>query len=287
MDQQTIKGKVRAAIPRPLLRSAVTWRERARLARVQTKSFDLSRLRSLSEAGMRETFTDPDIDAAWAKDFAAVRERMPISGPSGTCLGERRAIYYLVAALKPRRVLEVGTHLAASTLLIAKALATHVGHQARLTTVDIFDVNDARTGAFARRGLSSPRAIADQLGLSDIVQFETRTALDLLGETEERFDLIFLDGDHSAVAVYQEVAAALSRLARDGTILLHDYHPNNQHVFKTGSPIPGPYLAGLRIAREQGRSVGILPLGNLPWPTKDGVNATCLALVNRRSDGSA
>jgi hypothetical protein len=114
-----------------------------------------------------------------------------------------------------------------------------------------------------------------------LIEFKVGPGLDFLRGEPSGFDFVFLDGDHSAPAVYQEVAAALPKLNHGAVILLHDYHPFNRHLFKTGLPIPGPYLAVQRIM-EESLGINILPLGDLPWPTKDGLNKTCLALLCRK-----
>ena len=63
--------------------------------------------------------------------------------------GDRRALYYLVRHLRPRSVLEIGTHLGASTVHIAAALRLTQQDDAqtnsRVTTVDIKDMNDQAT----------------------------------------------------------------------------------------------------------------------------------------------
>ncbi|TCR61524.1 methyltransferase family protein [Bosea sp. BK604] len=196
----------------------------------------------------------------------------------GICPGERRALYQLVASLKPARVLEIGTHIGASTLAIARSLATHSGPGAHLTTVDIVDVNDPTHGAFARLGLASPRENLMRAGLSDRVTFIAKPSSEYLRETDDRFDLIFLDGDHAAPAVYREFAQALNCLTPNGAILLHDFYPDGRPLYPNGSIEPGPVVAAERITAEC-RGIGFLPLGELPWESKQGVRTTSLAFA--------
>jgi predicted O-methyltransferase YrrM len=96
--------------------------------------------------------------------------------------------------------------------------------------------------------------------------------------TPDRYDFIFLDGDHRAPAVYAELAAALARLNPGGVILLHDYYPGAVPLFADGNIIAGPFHALRRAIAEQ-PSLSVLPLGALPWPTKLGSHVTSLALV--------
>jgi hypothetical protein len=82
------------------------------------------------------------------------------------------------------------------------------------------------------------------------------------------------------MAVYQEVSAALSLLKTDGVILLHDYYPGANPLYPDNATIGGPFHALERI-RKENPAIDVLPLGDLPWPTKLGKNVTSLALVAR------
>jgi hypothetical protein len=74
------------------------------------------------------------------------------------------------------------------------------------------------------------------------------------------------------------VAAALPLLNEGGLILLHDYYPGAEALYPDQATIAGPFHAMERIRREC-PAIAVLPLGELPWPTKQGVTATSLAVV--------
>ena len=194
------------------------------------------------------------------------------------CPGERRALWYLIRRFAPQRVLEVGTHIAGSTLYMAMALKAN-GIPSRFVTVDLLDVNDARI--WAPNGLSeSPRDMLARLDCAQTVEFAVRSSLDYLAGCQAEFDFIFLDGDHSASNLYREIPLALEALAPGGHLLMHDYYPSLRSPIEDGGVIPGPYLAVERFRRE-GSGLAALPLGSLPWPTKLGTNASSLALLVR------
>jgi predicted O-methyltransferase YrrM len=194
--------------------------------------------------------------------------------------GDRRAIYHLIAHFRPRRVLEIGTHVAASTIYIASALRRFVSG-GKLTTADILDVNGP-LAAWKSVGMSAPPAqYVAQLGLQNITEFVKCPASEALA-SRKRFDLIFLDGDHSRQAVYREISSALASLNPEGLILLHDFYPGGKPLTRNGDAIAGPSSAALRISQEA-KDVAFIPLGNLPWPTKAGGNGTSLALVAKGS----
>jgi predicted O-methyltransferase YrrM len=127
---------------------------------------------------------------------------------------------------------------------------------------------------------SPPVRYISELALEGITTFVTKTAAEML-QTSERYDLIFLDGDHSTLAVYREISAALNILSAPGLILLHDFYPDGKPLTPDGGVIRGPSTAADRINREA-KGLVFRPLGKLPWQTKGGGNATSLAQVARR-----
>jgi predicted O-methyltransferase YrrM len=187
--------------------------------------------------------------------------------------GDRRAIFALAAYLKPRRVLEIGTHIGSSTVMLASALN---GTDATITTVDIRDVNDPQARPWEQVGMAhSPAELVTGLAT---VEFIVTDSVEYLTKNEGPYDLIFLDGDHAAPTVYRELPLALSKLSTTGVVLIHDYFPDARKLWPAGELIVGPALAVRRLQRE-GLQVRVLPLGELPWPTKLGSNVTSLALA--------
>ena len=180
--------------------------------------------------------------------------------------------------LQPKAVLEIGTHVGASTIHIAAAL-NRASPPGRLTTVDRCRVNDPVEGAWAKFGcVSSPAGMLERLGCRELVRFVASDSLDYLTRCAGRYDLIFLDGSHAATTVYQEIPAALACLNPGGRILLHDYYPDLTPLWSDGALVPGPWLAVARL-RSEGARIETHPLGELPWPTKRRSHRTSLAPV--------
>lgn len=253
------------------------------LHRLAAHDFAIDRLARIEQSTLREMITAPHAAAAFFADAPSFIELLgegEIVG--GVNPGDRRALYSLVLGLEPRRILEIGTHVGASTIHLARALhRTGRVEERSLVTVDIANVN-ATDGPWAKAGLSSsPYEMIAALGCAEIVSFEPHDSLAFLAEPGPDFDLIFLDGRHDAAQVYIETSLALRRLSSEGTIVLHDFYPGRQAHFPGTSPVVGPYRALERIRREQ-PSLRVLPLGDLPWQTKRGGFATSLALVTRR-----
>jgi len=250
-------------------------------AATRREAFDPTHLGSVDDAALASFFQDAAVSGEWDAEQRGIVEWLPareILG--GLNPGERRALYYFVRALRPQAVLEIGTHIGASTIHIARALAAN-GGGACLTTVDVADVNDGHDAPWREAGMvKSPRDVMGELGCASNVRFVVGSALAFMRHAADRYDLVFLDGDHRPHAVYQEIAAALRVLAPDGLVLLHDYYPGRAALYPDGRVIDGPVRAVERIMREEHRIEG-RPLRSLPWPTKQGVNATSLALLMR------
>ncbi|MEM9144924.1 MAG: class I SAM-dependent methyltransferase [Pseudomonadota bacterium] len=258
-------------------------KELRELGALPTATWQAGRLGRLSPEQISAWMTDPESlrdYEALAPQFAELK--LPeLTG--GVNPGDQRALYALIRALRPGRVLEIGTHIACSTVNIALALAANRAGETSVdgsvTSVDIRDVNDPRTRPWEAAGSPhSPNELMQRIGMADRVAFMVSGSLAFIETAPaESFDFIFLDGDHAATTVYQELPAALRLLRPGGLILLHDYFPGGEKLWDT-EPLLGPYLAVERLKAE-GAWLDVLPLGALPWPTKFGSTLTSLALA--------
>jgi predicted O-methyltransferase YrrM len=231
---------------------------------------------------LRAALTSDALEADWRAAAARIAG-LGITPEAGMNPGDRRALYYLVRRLRPRRVLEIGTQAGASTVHLAVGLAdAHLGsREGRLLTVDIKDVNHQETGAWrAFRLPQSPREAMRRLGVDDLVEFRTARSLEVLREQGDPYDLVFLDGDHRYRTVLAEIPAALGRLRPGGYVLLHDFFPGLRPLWPDGKVIEGPQRAVDRL-RRAGFPIAVQPFGELPWPTKQGTSLTSLALLGR------
>lgn len=267
-------------------------REVTSLDQVPKQSGSSDPLTTLSSGGLAAIFSREDIGQDWATIAPELEHvcRIEDGTTGGVNPGDRRAVWYLIRGLNVRSVLEIGTHVGASTVHIASALKgvrTKDSEIDRsLVTVDVCDVNSDVSGWWKQYGLSSsPRDMIRAMNCDDVVTFVTENSLTFLDRCEDKFDFVFLDGDHSAATVYQELPRALKVLSQNGVILLHDYFPNNRPLWSNGSLIAGPYLGTTRL-RSEGVAIKIIPLGALPWPTKLGSTVTSLAVVTRDLSGA-
>lgn len=282
-----MKELIKRVAPSGALNALRAAESRVALAAEARRPFDASRLAQDDEVDLSAAMDDPAAGAAW-RAGADVRDAALAVGEidGGVNPGDRRALFHLTFVHRPARVLEIGGHVGASTTVFAQAMAAGGPTEAaRLVSVDIVDVN-APDGPWAAAGLPSPpaaRVAAIAPGLE--VRFRAMSAatyFDAHAADDGPFDLILLDGDHRAPAVYTEISTALPHLAPGGVILLHDHHPDGRSVTGSDDAAQGPRLAVERIAREAPEIV-VRPFGALPWPTKAGSNMTSLSAVLRRN----
>lgn len=254
-----------------------------RLKEVPVQDCDTSNLCLAKDIDLAAIMRDQKINQAWNNAAAFLSTRIIPDSSWGVNPGDRRALFYLIFALCPRSVLETGTHVAASTTHIAaamKAARPGITDQLRILTVDILDVNDPREERWFKAGVAnSPQQAMKDFGFN-FVEFKSGGSLNYLQGSTEKFDAIFLDGDHDAWTVYKEAAMALKKLNPGGIIILHDYFPNLLPLWNSQSVIAGPEMA-LRRLRREARTFRVVPLGNLPWGTKLGSNVTSLAIMVR------
>lgn len=245
---------------------------------------DATSLISEKEIDLEQILSSTEIATAWSAVAPELEAFEIPDGTGGVNPGDRRAIFYLISHFKPCSVLEVGSHIGASSVHIAVGLHRSQKQDQRnrsLTSVDITDVNDPVAKPWLAYGTKySPAELIESVGCNYFVKFVTKPSLPYMKECRQEYDFIFLDGDHGAKTVYQEIPAALEILKPGGLILLHDFFPGLKPLWSNGAVEMGPVLATERL-KSEGAPLKVLPLGELPWPTKLGTNITSLAILTR------
>jgi predicted O-methyltransferase YrrM len=135
--------------------------------------------------------------------------------PSGSMpyVEECQVLYALVRALKPRRVLEMGTHKGGSATHIAAALQQNyeenrTEHRPYVTCVDI----NPNAGSDIPPGLLGRYVLME---ITDIDEYIRRPGV-------SHFDFIFEDGAHSEFQVHTIYERLDKLLAPGGVIVSHD-----------------------------------------------------------------
>jgi predicted O-methyltransferase YrrM len=281
----TTRSTIKQTLHRlPGMRFATVLRQRLALRGLRQAPCDATSLsRKIDQVRLKEIFASQQMNDEWPAIERTIASLKIADGADGVNLGDRRALYYLVRCLSIRSMLEIGTSIGASTVCAVAALQTNhcedINTPHRLTSVDVLAVNDEASTPWLRSGSTySPKEMVMKIGAADYVTFMTVRSIDHLRNCKDGYDLIFVDGDHAATTVYQEIPLALRVLNQGGVILLHDYFPDLRPLWSNGAVIPGPWLATERLNTEH-EQIQVLALGHLPWRTKLDSDVTSLALV--------
>ena len=111
---------------------------------------------------------------------------------------------FLLGQLQPERILEIGAAIGFSS----SVMATTIGENAHVTTIDRFDVM-----------IEKAKKNYERLGLTDKVTLLEGQAADILPELSGPYDFIFMD---SAKSKYIEFLPECFRLLRKGGVLMVD-----------------------------------------------------------------
>jgi predicted O-methyltransferase YrrM len=272
----------RALLPDSAMNLARDQRERRALGKIGRQNTDTSGLCNVDHFKNFKTFLNAN---DFLQDWNTTLERISklvgndnVGG--GVNPGDRRALHTIIRTIKPANILEIGTHIGMSTYFLAEAAA--INGNGKVTTVDILDVNNS-TASWKRHGLKAPPSeIIAELGHAERTEFVIQPAQDYLSSNKNKFDLIFLDGDHTAQGVYQELVLALPALSQNGIIVMHDIYPNARPLFPNGDVLSGP-IRGLERLIQESPELTYQSLSPLPWPTKEGTNITSLAVLLRKA----
>ena len=111
---------------------------------------------------------------------------------------------FLLGQIQPERILEIGAAIGFSS----SVMATTIGENAHVTTIDRFDVM-----------IEKAKKNYERLGLTDKVTLLEGQAADILPELSGPYDFIFMD---SAKSKYIEFLPECLRLLRKGGVLMVD-----------------------------------------------------------------
>jgi predicted O-methyltransferase YrrM len=150
-----------------------------------------------------------------------------------------KLLHLLARIAGARRVLEIGTLGAYSTIWLARAL----GEGGHVVTIEA----EARNASIARANLA-------RAGVAERVEVREGRAADVLPELAggEPFDLVFIDADKESNTIYLDWAA---RLGRPGTVVVVDNIGRSGDVADAASTNPQiqGVQRGLRMLRDDPR----------------------------------
>jgi predicted O-methyltransferase YrrM len=172
---------------------------------------------------------DAALDAAMETSIAEGLPPISVTPPQG------KLLHLLARMCGARRILEIGTLGAYSTIWMARALP----RGGSLITLEI----DEHHADVARRNLA-------RAGLADRVEIRLGRAAESLAamtaEGAEPFDFVFVDADKASSDVYFD---AVLRLSRDGTVIVVDNVVRDGKV--TDAQSDDPDIQGIRRMTER------------------------------------
>jgi len=130
---------------------------------------------------------------------AAQRTYLPIMGRD-----RGRVLAEIVRKTKPKRILEVGTLVGYSTIIIAREL----GADAEIVTIEI----DEEVAEIARKNV-------DEAQIKPRVKVLIGNALEVIPKVSGKFDLVFLDADKSE---YLDCLQLVEDKLRKGSVIIAD-----------------------------------------------------------------
>jgi caffeoyl-CoA O-methyltransferase len=130
---------------------------------------------------------------------ARTRRFLPIVGPS-----RGQILVKVIREIKPKRVLEVGTLIGYSTILIGKEL----GSNAHLITIEI-DINNAK---IARENIRKAEILPT-------VEVLVGDAIEVIPRLESMFDLVFIDADKTE---YLDYLRLIEEKLHKGSVIVAD-----------------------------------------------------------------
>lgn len=165
---------------------------------------------------------DPALEEAVRRQNAADLPAIEVAPVNG------KFLHLLARISGARRVLEIGTLGAYSTIWLARALPD----DGRVVTIEA----EPRIAALARENL-------DRAGVGSRVEIKLGRGADVLPTLagEEPFDLVFIDADKESNTIYLDWAA---RLGRPGTVVVVDNVVRSGRIADAGDD--DPQIVGVR-----------------------------------------
>jgi predicted O-methyltransferase YrrM len=128
-------------------------------------------------------------------------------------VGTRNLLYCFCVSMKPRRVLEIGTHIGFSSLVIGSAL--RLNKFGRLLTVEPHD-----------RYREAARKYLQKASLDDLVDifpgFSYEAACQKRLREEAPFEIIYLDAAHDYDSASHDIQLCSELVSENGLVIFHD-----------------------------------------------------------------
>jgi predicted O-methyltransferase YrrM len=168
-------------------------------------------------------FYSPELERGWivhpifASDALVMQTLAEMdqhpSAPGFSDIGIRNLLYCYCVSMKPRRVLEIGTHIGFGAIVIASAL--RLNQYGRLYTVE----PNEQARQLANRYLEKSNLL-DYVKVIPGFSYEERCQQQL--KESAPFEIIFLDAAHDFDSAAHDIRLCAELITENGIIILHD-----------------------------------------------------------------
>ncbi len=185
----------------------------------------MSKILNPEQAKYLESFIKKGDSLITEMEAYAGENKIPILSRDSAVLLEQ-----LVIMLKPKRVLELGTAIAYSSIRIARCL----GNKGTVHTIEK-----------SKDNIKIAKSNIKKSGLVDKIKLIEGNALDILPELEKKYDLIFLDADKTDYKTLFQYASGLLR--KNGVLFVDNLL---WHGYAAAENVPQSYKESARLIRE-------------------------------------
>jgi predicted O-methyltransferase YrrM len=136
------------------------------------------------------------------------------------------AFWAVIRDCAPKTVVEIGSYLGRSTVLLGKAMKTFSGEDARLISIDPHTGDRQQLERLhipVSPTLPLFRVHIEGAGLADMVDVRVGTSDSVAVDWTDPIDLLFVDGWHSYEAVRSDIRNWTRHLTADGLVCFDDF----------------------------------------------------------------
>ncbi len=234
----------------------------------------ITKLKKLNIHIIKKILLDKNIEKLWTKFKKKQKKIYFASNSGGVNIKDQKLFFFLISFYKPKKILEIGTHLGHSLNSMACAKNYNNLKNTSIHTVDIYDVNKINRYVNDSK-VYSPKKILSENKVYNKIKFIKSGSDNFFNKNKINYDLIFIDGNHTINQVLKDTINSLNCLNKNGIIILHDYYEirNIKDIFKK---IYGPFFA-LKIIKFKLNNLRIIKLSEVGGLLK---NNTTLVILN-------
>ena len=203
------------------------------------------------------------INKIWNQFFLKQKKNITNKNVGGVNISDQKLFFFIISYFKPKNILEIGTHLGNSLNSLAGSLKSNKLFNSTIDTVDIYDVN--KSNKYIKfKEKNSPIRLLQKNNISNLVNFYKDGSDAFFKKNNKKYDLIFIDGNHTIDQAFKDIANAFNCLNKNGIIIIHDYY-DIESLSDLFTKIFGPFLAiyFLKKKMKKLKVVKIFKLGNL------------------------